>query len=348
VRNNWREMSDKHLKILIVKNQPLQLIRGVACISVFIFHAEAVLDRYFLKRENFLSSLGITGVTLFFVLSSFLITNQILSNKPNFLVNRLLRIYPTYITSVIFIICLKMFIFNSIENENFLKAVTLIPFGNRVTYPLGIEWSLIFEIIFYLIVSLFTFKKIHFLFKFFITLWFICLIFFSVNYGLLYKFPQILIAEYFLPFTLGSFTAIIFQRYLKNRVLVNSSFFIYIFLIVGYCFTFMNHSRFHLSSMLQTIISGCLFSVAVLLGALNKEKKFKNRIMTKIGDNSYVIYLLHLSFLDILGSKLFSTFSISIATQIYVICVLPIFVTSYLFGHFDSKIQAFSRKMVNF
>lgn len=39
----------------------------------------------------------------------------------------------------------KVLVFQGITEKDLLKAMTLIPFG-EIQYPLGIEWTLVFEV----------------------------------------------------------------------------------------------------------------------------------------------------------------------------------------------------------
>lgn len=69
-------------------------LRGIAALMVFIFHFYQGAYKYI--------TIGQTGVTLFFVLSGFLITSILLYSKGeknflrNFFLKRLLRISPLY------------------------------------------------------------------------------------------------------------------------------------------------------------------------------------------------------------------------------------------------------------
>ncbi len=82
-------------------------LRFIAAALVFIHHfphIKCVRDTGFVLKNSFLQTLGGTGVTLFFVLSGFLITYLLLSEHQQintidikkFYVRRLLRIWPLY------------------------------------------------------------------------------------------------------------------------------------------------------------------------------------------------------------------------------------------------------------
>lgn len=82
-------------------------LRFIAATLVFIHHfphIKCVMDTGFMLKDSFLKTLGGTGVTLFFVLSGFLITYLLLTEHQQintidikkFYVRRLLRIWPLY------------------------------------------------------------------------------------------------------------------------------------------------------------------------------------------------------------------------------------------------------------
>jgi peptidoglycan/LPS O-acetylase OafA/YrhL len=83
--------------------KPLDGVRGIAALMVMWFHFNWTGDSTLIKFIKKTSVFGQTGVTLFFVLSGFLITRILLSNKQNsqhyflnFYIRRSLRIFPLY------------------------------------------------------------------------------------------------------------------------------------------------------------------------------------------------------------------------------------------------------------
>ncbi|MEY2937447.1 MAG: hypothetical protein RL062_36, partial [Bacteroidota bacterium] len=94
--------------------QPLDGVRAIAALMVLIFHCFQITTYHsslglFLQKIGFL---GQTGVSLFFVLSGFLITRILIQQKDephfifNFFIRRALRIFPLYF----FYLCLMYFI----------------------------------------------------------------------------------------------------------------------------------------------------------------------------------------------------------------------------------------------
>ena len=94
----------------------LESLRGIAILLVFVFHADALLGAPFRSRGQFWPALpmaflwmGHTGVTLFFVLSAFLLSRPFLAeayggrhvSRREFYRRRALRILPLFYVAVL-------------------------------------------------------------------------------------------------------------------------------------------------------------------------------------------------------------------------------------------------------
>jgi len=73
------------------------------------------------------------------------------SDAPTFLMHRVVRIYPIYyiVVALVFLASLA----SPIKPPFDWRALSLFPYGGK-TYPLGVEWTLVFEIAFYVFVAL--------------------------------------------------------------------------------------------------------------------------------------------------------------------------------------------------
>lgn len=138
----------------------LESLRGWAILLVIVFHYYGILigDGVFPAQEDtslgvLISRAGNTGVTLFFVLSGFLLTlpfvRAIRGGKHisirRFYSARLLRIIPLYYAAI-------LVAWLSTENStSALKALLFIPVGFEI-YPFSVSWwSLCTEVQFYLL-----------------------------------------------------------------------------------------------------------------------------------------------------------------------------------------------------
>src|SRR4051812_40505055 len=88
------------------RNLPMEGLRGLAVILVFFVHYHFVFkpwvspDSHTFAVSNFLSTIGLSGVDLFFVISGYLIYGLTI-RKPGkymmFIKRRMQRIYPTFL-----------------------------------------------------------------------------------------------------------------------------------------------------------------------------------------------------------------------------------------------------------
>lgn len=92
-----------------------------------------------------------SGTTVFFVISGFLMAGLIERTPPaRFLAHRILRIYPAYLIAVALVCAAKIAIFGDFPPFMVARALTLFPSG-PMPYPLGVEWTLVYEVFFYFV-----------------------------------------------------------------------------------------------------------------------------------------------------------------------------------------------------
>lgn len=144
------------------KISSLQCARGIAAISVLLFHSASIHTKYI--QHDFsnaaLFAFGQTGVDLFFVISGFVMAVAF-RNKPqgavhaiNFLKDRFFRIYPTY--WVYLILVFIVFSFNpsmvnssQAEEPNLFASAFLLPQNDLPL--LMVAWTLTHEVWFYMV-----------------------------------------------------------------------------------------------------------------------------------------------------------------------------------------------------
>ncbi len=146
----------------------VQVCRGLAAIAVLLFHAGGAFasPKYFgspLYGAAF--SFGSLGVEFFFVLSGYLIfsTNRSRFNRPSFLstyiLRRATRIYPlywlTFIASVVTTSIAADESLTTLIGTFFLIPQTINTNGIPAAGPVGVSWTLQFEMFFYLLFGLF-------------------------------------------------------------------------------------------------------------------------------------------------------------------------------------------------
>lgn len=132
-------------------------MRGIAILLVFSFHYLGFLSSYDEKPDlPFGMGLfygGNTGVTLFFLLSGFLLTRPFIAGAPRrfgtFLARRALRILPMYYLAVL--------IGALISNQwiDALKSMFFYDIDLKTLWPMGgVWWSLVVEVQFYLLLPI--------------------------------------------------------------------------------------------------------------------------------------------------------------------------------------------------
>ena len=128
----------------------LQILRAVAAGSVLVYHGFVYLEavRGASRPSARLDALlGLGGVAVFFAISGFLMARLVAETDPwRFLAHRVLRLYPAFLAVVA--LSAAAFGLARLPFGVGFAALTLAPVGPR-TYPLNVEWTLVFELAFY-------------------------------------------------------------------------------------------------------------------------------------------------------------------------------------------------------
>ncbi len=143
------------LRIGTLRLPQLQYLRGLAAASVVAFHLSGLIAGPL--GTGTAAQLGrlvpVLGVPLFFAISGFLMAVLAERTSPAlFLVHRVIRIYPAYWLAVAAAVALNGVRFGLNTVPDFW-TLALVPGPGR-HYVLGVEWSLPFELTFYVVVWL--------------------------------------------------------------------------------------------------------------------------------------------------------------------------------------------------
>ncbi|UKS25942.1 acyltransferase [Paenibacillus sp. HWE-109] len=149
-------------------NNTLAGLRGFLALSVVIYHiyGSAVLEKYItgFSEDNILYAINYAGpisVNLFFVISGYLILKSLTTKSSiwQFFVDRILRIYPVFLTIHILVFSIGPVIGYKWMDKiaitpyivHFLTNLLLLP--GMFNFPIAqiVAWSLSYEAIFYLI-----------------------------------------------------------------------------------------------------------------------------------------------------------------------------------------------------
>jgi exopolysaccharide production protein ExoZ len=153
------------------RNLPMEGLRGFAVLLVFFVHYHALFhvwlgrDSLSFAFSNFLGTIGLAGVDLFFVLSGYLIYGLIFK-KPGryttFIKRRVERIYPTFLF-VLAVYLLLSALFPSASRIPSSPAAALLYIAQNVLLLPGlfkiepiitVAWSLSYEFFYYLLIPM--------------------------------------------------------------------------------------------------------------------------------------------------------------------------------------------------
>ncbi|QIE99872.1 acyltransferase (plasmid) [Pantoea stewartii] len=148
----------------------VQALRGIAALSVMLFHFRWNINQVAPGLGDHLFGWGAAGVDLFFLISGFVITlsaskiPQGITGTVSFIKNRALRILPSYYfwLLITFLLCGAMSIFHYADKkENLISAILFMPiYPDHAPFFVddsgnyGIRWTLNYEIYFYLVVGI--------------------------------------------------------------------------------------------------------------------------------------------------------------------------------------------------
>jgi peptidoglycan/LPS O-acetylase OafA/YrhL len=136
------------------RNGALQGLRAIAALTILLYHASVRLA-YETGDERFSAifghQFGITSVAIFFAISGALMADILkYTDAHHFLMHRIIRIYPIFI--------LVSLILPNLIAGTFgvdIRALVLVPTGGNANYRLHmVEWTLVFEMFFYVVLYL--------------------------------------------------------------------------------------------------------------------------------------------------------------------------------------------------
>ncbi len=279
----------------------IQALRFFAAFAVVVSHAFIFTSQKYPMPANLVELAGWAGgwsVALFFCISGFVITNgaQALGARQ-FLFHRLTRIYPAYWLAVVAVCAIKFALSHSLPTQELsLLSVTLLPVGER-GYPLWIEWSLIYEVFFYMLFAVFWIPRSNRILLACVTLWLIaigsCSLLRPDWASARYPTPsQILFSTRNLPFILGVYCYFlrthISQEIRAITILLFPAGLLGIAAVAG-------------ADMIDLISSIAAFGLLSFLISVPSKLR-RDSILVKLGDYSYGIYLIHIATITILLS----------------------------------------------
>ena len=330
-------------------------IRGIAVLLVMLLHAHFQFGKG-----------GAIGVDIFFVLSGFLITNNLLEEYDisgkvsikNFWIKRFLRLVPAFFILLIFVFIIGLFISDKghskailIETRDALLYLSNISWlWTEIGYEriLGHTWSLSVEQQFYFIWPLFIcFFIRHIKKKYF----FIIIVFFFSILSAYKQFgnaPEVFKSFYFESIFIGCLVAIsVWNKWFITIESPLIPFFALILILYMGLFGFEFYSGlisikkylFLLIPLLSVIL--LIHSYSNNYSIINKILSFKPLVFT--GTISYGLYLWHIPVFRLF--KWYSLFPPSVSFILKFAVTFSIATLSYFL--FEKKVLKFSKKIVH-
>ncbi len=323
-------------------NYGLQYLRATGALCVLLYHASVIIslsgDRKYLSI--FGEFFGEFGVALFFSLSGYLMASLSTKEPPfRFLLNRIIRIYPTYL-----IIALAVFLLGFGLSSHFDISAFLLFAGGPHSYQLGSEWSLPFELTFYTIVFLVSVARQQKLLFWISGVWLCAIVFFQT-----FNFPFESAAEnkaspsltclpfmyHAAPFVMG----VLCQQLLRT-LRFNMLWLATVPFILALRFLVPPHYTWWVTGIAVTLLVGA--------AASTRSTGRPIEVLFQYGNWSYVTYLIHIPIMRALA-RTFSTFPHFI---LWILLMSIPLLAAWIVGSVDvelhSRLKRWSRSFPNF
>lgn len=274
--------------------QELDAFRGLAAMAVVLYHFTTRYSQIFNTETSLSFSYGWLGVPVFFILSGFVIhlTIDKCDSAKEFLIRRFFRLYPTYWIAVL--CTLLVIVISGISSDfSFFQFSSLDVLMNFTMWHEffgfhhvdGAYWSLLPELLFYLLMSfLFVVKSIDRYYLYNSALLLLCCVHYFFPLPIIGK---ILSLHYILLFMIG----IAFYRLHTNR----ANFFEHIFIFLNLSIGVLLYNVAQPSVSVKLLFF--LFFAVIILYYLFIYGKLKFLIAVKplifLGNISYALYLVH-------------------------------------------------------
>ena len=273
-------------------NAYVQYLRGIAAVFVVFHHTSLKIEQVYgfspIATVASGDALAYIGVNLFFCLSGYLMASIAATTSiGKFAWHRIARIYPAFFMAIGITFALCMVFAGGMPSINWW-SLTLIPL--QLHGPLQVEWTLNYELTFYMITAPFCLPFARRFHLHFLVLWMCCIVaayFFFDSFGS-FQFPKV----YELPFSIWCLSFVlggITYHGLQNEkfravtvkigpiALLAAAF----YPVAGLSLTFG-----------QPIIVAVVLA-AVLAYAFTTKAAWKSAPLNVLGNASYAIYLIH-------------------------------------------------------
>ncbi|WP_342618520.1 acyltransferase [Rhodoferax sp. GW822-FHT02A01] len=331
----------------MVKN--IQALRGIAVMLVLLSHLTVIEQKYFSGNHllpEFLS-IGISGVDIFFVISGFVMVSVTrgwhskVRLSALFLYNRLSRIFPMYwfySVIVLGVFWLQPTLVNSAQGNQIRiwESFLLLPLPQG-TYPLlGVGWSLIHEMYFYLVFAVLLLFPQRFL-NVTLCLWAVAVpLFFASQWGARVPLVQLvthpLTCEFIAGCWIGLAATRSVLRYAKSALWLALAWWVVAYAIfathIGWGMAPVDWRRLPVFGIPAALL--CYGLVAV-----ERAGSLLPAWLRSIGDSSYSIYLSHVLVISALG-RLWGVLKVG-SNELNGLALVCVFLCALIAGHISYR-----------
>lgn len=275
----------------------LDALRGFAALAVVFFHCTM-----FRPQIHYGFFLGMSGVDLFFIISGFVIFMSLdkSRNGRSFLIARFIRLYPTYwiLGTLTFILYFILHRINSpvpyveISGKQYLVNLTMFQYYFNVPNMSGAYWTLIIELLFYLVIYiLFVFKLLKHIVLFGV-------IFLAASGILFFGISREWLPNYTAWFPLLYHFPLFFMGILFYKIHQNKKLFLKLIPLIVLCLLFQlyihdyGRATLFMSIYWYATMLG-LFVLIFTLFVFGKLGFIVNKTTVFLGKISYSLYLIH-------------------------------------------------------
>ncbi len=330
----------------------LDYIRGISCIMVMLYHyttryCQSISDLNF----PFQFSWGYMAVASFFVLSGFLIMYNSKSDTKfiSYIKKKVIRLYPVYWVCMIFtaVICLLFLSSRAVSFKEFIINLTMLNELLKVKSVDGAYWTLLRELIFYVLIGIGLKLNLKNKLQYISTIWLIVLFslyLISLNYDsiiitgleyiVIYKYGQHFIAGMMIYYILKA-------KELKNYIVPATNIImcaVYNYFALGFYYTVF-------FVVLVGLVTLFVMNVRFKLWSVDNRVKVALRPISFLASISYTVYLIHQNF----GYALINIFEkIGITNELIILVpvILSIFIGWLLNKYVEKPSTKFLSKIL--
>ncbi|WP_029460795.1 acyltransferase family protein [Solidesulfovibrio alcoholivorans] len=329
----------------------IQFLRLVFMAMVLYLHMRAYLIIYGQPDGtvfHFIPAAFMAAALPFFSISGFIMAFLIDIGYRNFLPRRLLRVYPTYFCGVAIALLVSYLVWHKAPPSNLFAAASLLPLG-PVDLPLHVEWTLIYEIAYYVIISPFALPRLRRYFVPFLFTWAAAIFFAYYVLGMqdAYIFTTwrtVLLSGFNLYFITG---ALVYYLQKKMPDWHWSISVVTICACSAYCVLSSWDRPAGLIKDMREILPWSLCTAASLYAVVKLEDKWRHPLieaLSNFGDYAYAYYLIHAVILSAFFSLAVYSFGWPLNNATAFLGLFTVAVLGYGFGRLDMTLHNFFKK----